>query len=556
MKWYRNLKISLKLILGFVVVAVIAAIVGTVGMFNIFEINKSDTALYENDTKGVAAAGNLGGNFERLRYNALKLATVVTKEEEQECISKIEELKAKIDDLLVEYKDIIKDGADTTLYDKICSDWENYEVFMDEVVKYVNAGEDEQAKQVIFIDSDALGGQIRDEFIELLETNSVNAAVKADENSVLARNSAIILLAIILIGVAAAILLGLYIAKIIAHPISLMVTAADKLAMGDVNAEVDIDTKDEIGKLATSFKKMIENIRNQALAAERVAAGDLTVEVPISSPEDLLGNKLAEMVKKNNEVLSSIYAASEEVAAGSEQVSDSSVHLSNGAAEQSSSIEELTASIEDISTQTQLNAENANKANELAQETQNYAKHGYEQMQEMLKAMDEISEASSNISSIIKVIDDIAFQTNILALNAAVEAARAGQHGKGFAVVAEEVRNLAARSASAAKETTEMIEGSILKTEDGTKIANETAQALDKIVGGIEQVAAFVDSIAKASDSQAVNIKQISQGINQVSEVVQSNSATSEEIAATSEELSGQAMMLKQAVSQYKLKTE
>jgi methyl-accepting chemotaxis protein len=177
-------------------------------------------------------------------------------------------------------------------------------------------------------------------------------------------------------------------------------------------------------------------------------------------------------------------------------------------------------------------------------------------MQEMGASMDEINQAGQNISKIIKVIDEIAFQTNLLALNAAVEAARAGKHGKGFAVVAEEVRNLAARSAKAAKETSELIEGSVQKTIKGNEMAQQTTSALAEIVKGVVQFADLVEDIANKSNEQAQGINQINDGLGQISEVTQQNSANAEESAAASEELFAQAEQLRSMLSTFKLKNE
>ncbi len=260
------------------------------------------------------------------------------------------------------------------------------------------------------------------------------------------------------------------------------------------------------------------------------------------------------IISSLNEVLGEMGNASDQVAAGSRQVSDGSQALSQGSTEQASAVEELTASITQIAAQTKQNAANASQANELANQARLNADKGNQSMQEMLRSMQDINESSNSISKIIKVIDEIAFQTNILALNAAVEAARAGQHGKGFAVVAEEVRNLAARSANAAKETTGMIEGSIAKVADGTKIANETAGALAQIVEGVAKAANLVGEIATASNEQANGIFQINKGVEQVAQVVQTNSATAQQSAAASEELNGQAEMLKEMVGNFRLK--
>ncbi|HPZ71913.1 MAG TPA: methyl-accepting chemotaxis protein [Peptococcaceae bacterium] len=346
----------------------------------------------------------------------------------------------------------------------------------------------------------------------------------------------------------------------ITAPLNEFIVVLTQMEQGNLNVSVTGHYQGEfhtmtnaLNSLITTFKEIIQEV-TEILAQISQKNLDLSPVKQYQGDFASISKSLNEIVKHLNHVLRDFLSAAEQIAAGSEQVSTSSQTLSEGAENQASSIEQVTSSMSEVDAQVKQNAQNADEARDLSLTAKEYVELGDERMKEMLVAMQEINEASRNISKIIKVIDDIAFQTNILALNAAVEAARAGQYGKGFAVVAEEVRSLAARSASAAKETTQMIESSIAKVEKGTVIAEETNKALNEVVNSISRTADLVKAIATASNEQAMAISQINQAIEQVSHIIQTNSAIAEQSASASEELASQAAMMKQMVNEFTLK--
>ena len=519
MKVLNNLKIRVKLMLCFIIVALFTGVVGAIGISNMNKIDNRGSSMYNDNFIPAQQVQNMNNGILVIRSNYLLMLYERDASKFQQRVDEINKIVNTNNKIMENYANMLqKDKTRTTsersLYDTLKEDLNSYRAIRNEHISWIQAGKFDQAIDKISEQTKARDA-VDNDLTKLIELNAQLAKDKLDENSVEFQRQSTLTIIVVIIGMIMAIGFGFIISNIISRPIAKLVSVANKISSGDLDVKIEIESKDEIGELGKSFVIMANNM---------------------------------------NEILSKISASSELVASGSSQVSGSSVALSEGATEQASSIQELTASMEEIAAQTRQNAENASEANELALTAQTDAVIGNKQMKEMLNAMEDINESSSSISKIIKVIDDIAFQTNILALNAAVEAARAGQHGKGFAVVAEEVRNLAARSASAAKETTDMIESSIKKVEGGTKIANETAVALNKIVEVVSKAATLVGEIATSSNEQAIAIEQVNQAIEQVSQVVQTNSATSQESAAASEELSRQADILKTMVSKFKLK--
>ncbi len=353
--------------------------------------------------------------------------------------------------------------------------------------------------------------------------------------------------------------------KKMTKPVKTITDITNKLAHGELDVSIDVKSKDEIGVLAESIesltvrlKSYINYINESVNVLNDLAEGNLVMDLQYDYDGEFakLKESLLHVSGTLTDTIGKIKDSSEFISMNAANVSNGAQTLAQGTTEQASAIEELSAEVNEIYHTIANNAEHAENAGRKALEASKEVEQGNIHMRDMLSAMDEISESSNEIGKIIKVIDDIAFQTNILALNAAVEAARAGSAGKGFAVVADEVRNLAGKSAEAAKQTTALIENSISSISKGTMLADKAGKSLSGIVEITNKTNELISEIVNASAQQTVSVNQIRSGIEQISSVVQQNAATAEASAANSEELSGQSQVLNELISKFKFNTE
>lgn len=398
-----------------------------------------------------------------------------------------------------------------------------------------------------------------DERIQVIEQQ---ISSENEHLSVLMLVSVIATLAALAFVLIVLVLLFRFLKKEVLHNLDTLSDRIGRLASGNLNLELPdestletVEMRNIRNSLADSVSELAKYIQVIDLGMEYFSNGDFTPSCPIEFRGDFANilRSMERFQKKMNDSLARMDLSAGFVSSGASQVADSAQTLAQGATEQASSVEELSATINEVSARISETAEYSKTANELGKRAGEVVLKSQSEMKQLMNAIKDIAVGAKNIQKIIKVIDDIAFQTNILALNAAVEAARAGVAGKGFAVVADEVRNLAQKSAEAAQNTTALIEESLRSVSVGEQLSDNTEAAFNEMAEYANQTVEMIEKIAQASNDQAQAISQISMGIDQISSVVQMNSATSEESAAASEELSSEANQMKALLDQFNI---
>jgi methyl-accepting chemotaxis protein len=559
----KNLKIAPRLIVSFLIVALFTLILGVVSIISSTTLSDQVSSMYDEPVTAINAISVIRGSFNNIRLDALELAR---KAGDTDAVADyktaISGFDTDIQNAMKNYEGTISNMSGETAYKEF---QKNYPTYIDDVNKIIEIAEKGTSEDALaaFDQYDSVADDVIGTIDDIASYNVEIASDLDKKSDSTALTVIIIQISVIVIAIVAAVIIAISTANSISKPI-IYVTGILKAIGKDGRttfseeewAEQKAITagKDETAECADYLGYVARALNGVADILTRVSEGDLTIQHTAMSEDDVISKAVIKMLDSLNSMFGEVRQAAEQVSLGANQISDASQSLAEGSTEQAATVEELSASISDVAEKTKLNADRATNAAKLSETIKTNAEKGNNQMNEMTKAVTEINQASQDISKVIKVIDDIAFQTNILALNAAVEAARAGEAGKGFAVVADEVRNLASKSAAAAKETGTLIENSMNKAELGSSIAAETATSLSEIVEGIKQSADLIGEIAESSEEQSMAISQINDGIGQVSEVVQKNSAVAEESAASAEELNAQSVVLTDSVSQFRLK--
>jgi methyl-accepting chemotaxis protein len=517
MKWFYDLKLTTKIISGFAIILMSAMAIGLIGIINIKNIDDAGDTTYSVNTVPLGYIGHIGIAFQRTRVNLRDMVIDKTEADRKKRIETIKDLDKEVEDNMKNFESSMKAKDVKDEFARLKNAIDKFAPVREKVMDLAYRNQTDKATELIRGEGFTLAMAIDDSILKLYTMKIDQAKERSEENNRLAKDSYFLMILFIVIGIVLSVISGLFITSVVRRQLggepTDVVAISTKIADGDFTVQVNVDGKDSTSALA-AMKKMV-------MGLERVVS-----DIVVGSQN--------------------LVQAIQEISAGNE-------NLSQRTSEQASSLEEVAATIEETSAAINQNAENARKANDIAVDAVTLAEGGGRVVSEAVSAINEINDASKKIEAIISVINEIAFQTNLLALNAAVEAARAGEQGRGFAVVAGEVRNLAQRSGSAAKEIGELIKTTVVKVDKGTALANKSGEALKEIIGSVKNVGRLVSEIHAASEEQKQGASQISIAVSELDAATQQNAGLVEETASASEEISSQAQELLLSMERFKI---